>query len=61
MSKEKGVNLTRFQRKDFKTSLGDSPADVKIMQPDGIGFTRVFTFTIGRARVLRQYFADKQR
>ena len=61
MSKEKGVNLTRFQRKDFKTCVGDAPANVKIMQPDGIGFARFLTFTIGRARVLRQYFADKQR
>ena len=30
MSKEKGVNLTRFQRKDFKTCVGDAPANVKI-------------------------------
>lgn len=44
MSKEKGVNLTRFQRKDFKTCVGDAPANVKIMQPDGIGFARFLTF-----------------
>lgn len=59
MSKEKGVKLAGFQRKDFKTLFGDAPAHVEIVQPDGVRFTCLFTFTIGGTRILRQHFADK--
>ena len=60
MPKERKIKLARFKGKDFKTGRNHAPAYVKIEQPDGIGFSRFFLFTIGRPRILRQHLADKR-
>ena len=60
MPKERKIKLARFEGKDFKTGGSHPPADVEIQQPDGIRFSRLFLFSVGRTRILRQHLADKR-
>ena len=59
MPKERKIKLPGFKGKDFKSRLSHAPANVKIQQPDGVGFPGILFFTIGRTGVLSQHFGDK--